>query len=167
VSLATPWHLLDVALGKGTQRQIVQAGALLVLAGLTVLLARALPVEPGHESRRIAAALVLAWLFAAPYALPWYDGLGWAVLVLLPWSRFDRLLVARTVALSLAYLPARAPGLIDLPAGLSWLFTVVRPVIVPWVLTAVLVLLVVWARRTPRPVPAPGPKPPVRAGSRG
>lgn len=167
VSLATPWHLVDVALGKGTNRPVVQAGALLLLVGLTALLARALPVEPGHESRRIAAALVLAWLFAAPYALPWYDGLGWAVLALLPWSRFDRLLVARTVAISLAYLPARAPKLIDLPDGLSWLFTVVRPVIVPWVLTVVLVLLVVWARQAPRPVPAPGPKPPVRAGSRG
>lgn len=167
VSLATPWHLVDVALGKGTNRPVVQAGALLLLAGLVVLLARALPVEPGQEHRRVAAALVLAWLFAAPYALPWYDGLGWAVLALLPWSRFDRLLLARTVALSLAYLPARAPDLIDLPAGLSWLFTVVRPVIVPWTLTAVLVLLVVWARRSARPVPVPGSKPPVRAGSRG
>jgi hypothetical protein len=173
VSFATPWHLVDVALGRGSSRPVIQAAALLLLVALAVLLARALPSatptpgEPGDDSRRIAVALVLAWLFAAPYALPWYDGLGWAVLALLPWSGFDRLLLARTVALSLAYLPARAPELSRLPHGLSWLFTVVRPTVVPWLLTAVLAALVVRALRPPRPAPGPAPTPRVRAGSRG
>jgi len=64
------------------------------------------------ESRLIALALVLAWLFAAPYVLPWYDGLGWAVLAmsaLRAWSRFEWMVLAHTTALSLAYLPARGP----------------------------------------------------------
>jgi hypothetical protein len=167
VSFATPWHLLDVALGRGTHRTVIQIGALLLLAGLAVLLVRALPGEAGHEDPRIAAALVLAWLFAAPYALPWYDGLGWAVLALLPWSGFDGLLLARTAALSLAYLPARAPDVVRLPGDLSWLFTVVRPTVVPCLLTAVLVALVVRSLRNPRPAPASVSKPPARAGSRG
>jgi hypothetical protein len=185
VSFATPWHLVDAALGVNRHRPIIQIGSLLLLVALTVLLARALPSdaapapkgcerafrEPAQLSRSaarpISTALVLAWLFAAPYALPWYDGLGWAVLALLPWSRFDWLLPARTVALSLAYLPARAPDVIKLPDDLSWLFTVVRPVIIPWVLTAVLIALVVQAVRDHRPAPGPVRTPRARAGSPG
>ena len=201
VSFATPWHLVDAALGVNRHRAIIQIGSLLLLVTLTVLLTRALPsaatpvlkaceraskepanrraalrlgqeTQPAHQPSRFAArpvstALVLAWLFAAPYALPWYDGLGWAVLALLPWSRFDWLLPARTVALSLAYLPARAPDVIKLPDDLSWLFTVVRPVIIPWVLTAVLIALVVLAVRDHRPAPGPVRTPRARAGSPG
>jgi hypothetical protein len=164
VSLATPWHLVDVALGRGSQRPIIQIGSLVLLAVLTLLLARALPGfnEIGDDSRRIAAALVLAWLFATPYALPWYDALGWAVLALLPWSVFDWLVLARTVALSLAYLPARDPQVVRLPENLSWLFTVVRSAVIPWVLTAILIALAVAAvrlgradRRAPDLVPPP------------
>jgi hypothetical protein len=140
VSFATPWHLFDVALGKGSQRPVIQALSLVLLAGLAVLLARALPGD--QDDRRVAAALVIAWLFATPYALPWYDGLGWALLALLPWSAFDALMLARTAALSLAYLPARDPQVVSLPDNLSWLFTVVRPSVIPWVLTAILVALV-------------------------
>jgi hypothetical protein len=155
VSLATPWHLVDVALGKGAQRPVIQAGSLLLMVVLIWLLARALP-QGRLESHRIAAALVLAWLFATPYALPWYDALGWAVLALLPWSVFDRLLLARTVALSLAYLPARDPQVVRLPENMSWLFTVIRPTIIPWVLAATLIALAgaaVWTARAGRPAP--------------
>jgi hypothetical protein len=167
VSLATPWHLIDVALGKGAQRPIIQAGSLLLMVVLVLLLARALPTaepmfaggDPAQDraaSHRIAAALVLAWLFATPYALPWYDALGWAVLALLPWSVFDRLLLVRTAALSLAYLPARDPQVVRLPEDLSWLFTVVRPTIIPWVLAATLTALAgaaLWPTRAGRPAP--------------
>jgi hypothetical protein len=170
VSFATPWHLVDTLLGRGGQRTIIKIGWLALMVVLVVLLARALPGERDDEagqSRRIAAALVLAWLFAAPYELPWYDGFGWAVIALLPWSRFDALLLAHTGALSLAYLPARDPKLIDLPDGLSWLFTAVRPVVIPSVLTGVLVALILACRRSGRPTPEPGRSPRASAGSRG
>jgi hypothetical protein len=147
VSLATPWHLVDVALGRGAHRPIIQIGSLILLVLLGWLLLRLLPCA--DDNHRIAAALVLAWLFAAPYALPWYDAFGWALLALLPWSAIDALLLARTVALSLAYLPARDPQVVRLPDGLEWLFTVVRPTIIPWALTAilgVLAALAVWRR---------------------
>jgi hypothetical protein len=185
VSLATPWHLVDVALGRGAHRPIIQAGSLVLLVLLAGLLLRLLPPgergergahgerdgERGDESHRIAAALVVAWLFAAPYALPWYDAFGWALLALLPWSAVDGLLLARTAALSLAYLPARDPRVVRLPDGLSWLFTVVRPTIIPWALTAILGVLVALAawRRPPRSRPrradrpAPVPVSPPRA----
>jgi hypothetical protein len=165
VSLATPWHLVDLALGRGAHRPVIQIGSLILLVLLGWLLLR-LPSR-GDESHRIAAALVLAWLFAAPYALPWYDAFGWALLALLPWSAVDALLLARTVALSLAYLPARDPQVVRLPDGLTWLFTVVRPTVIPWALTAilgVLVALAVWRRpRREADRPAPVPVSPPRA----
>jgi hypothetical protein len=99
-------------------------------------------------------AVVLAWLLAWPYVLPWYDGLGWALLALLPASRLDWLMLARTTALALGYLPARG---IVLPGGLRWLETVVRTALTPAVLLAVTVALVVMLRPwRGRPPPMPG-----------
>ncbi|MDL4773585.1 polyprenol phosphomannose-dependent alpha 1,6 mannosyltransferase MptB [Actinomadura xylanilytica] len=186
VSLATPWRLVDRALGVGGQRDLIKLCSVALAVVLTVLLARALPREPGAaasgrgaltggpagedeagESRRIAAALVLAWLFAAPYELPWYDGFAWAMLALLPWSRIDWPLLAHTGVLSLAYLPARAPHRIGMPDSLSWLFTVVRPWVIPLALTAVLgALIAICLRRRDR-VPATGRSPRASAGSPG
>ncbi len=88
-------------------------------------------------------AVVLAWLLAWPYVLPWYDGLGWALLALLPASGLDWLMLARTTALALGYLPARG---IVLPGGLRWLETVIRTALTPAVLLAVTVALVVMLR---------------------
>ncbi|SEG76628.1 Protein of unknown function [Thermomonospora echinospora] len=174
VSLATPWHLLDAAMGVGQHRIVIRIGSLVLLAALIWLLLRALPRDPGRDpdvadGLAVAAALVLAWLLAATYALPWYDGLGWAVLVLLPWSRFDWALLAHTAALSLAYLPARDPRLIGLPDDLTWLVTVLRPDVIPWLLTGVVAWVAVTSIRRPwsRPVPAPGHSPPASAGSPG
>jgi len=101
-----------------------------------------------------AFAVAFAWLVAWPYVLPWYDGLGWALLALLPWSRLDWLLLARTTALALGYLPARVAGIV-MPSSLGWLQSVVRTALTPAVLLAVMVTLVVllWPRRGD---PAPG-----------
>jgi hypothetical protein len=95
-------------------------------------------------------AVAFAWLLAWPYVLPWYDALGWALIALLPWSRLDWLLLARTSALAFGYLPARG---ITMPAGLGWLRTVVRTGITPVVLLAVIVALVVmlWPSRPVMP----------------
>jgi hypothetical protein len=95
-------------------------------------------------------AVAFAWLLAWPYVLPWYDALGWALLALLPWSRLDWLLLARTAALAFGYLPAR---MITMPAGLGWLRTVVRTGITPVILLAVIVVLVVmlWPSRPAMP----------------
>lgn len=162
VSLATPWHLVSGygggLTGLTVRRETVQLGSLLLMVVLTALLLRALHrtgaggrvdeaeragVDPAVAG---AAALILAWLFAAPYALPWYDGLGWAVLALLPWSRFDWVLLARTLILSLAYLPARDPQVVKLPDDLGWLFTGVRSTIAPWLLTGLLIVLILTCR---------------------
>jgi hypothetical protein len=98
----------------------------------------------------LVLAVAVAWLFAWPYVLPWYDALGWALLAAAPWSRLDWLLLARTTALAVGYLPARG---VALPAGLGWLETVVRTVLTPAALLVILVLLVVplWREWRPRP----------------
>ncbi|MEO5878046.1 MAG: hypothetical protein ABIS86_11215 [Streptosporangiaceae bacterium] len=154
VSLATPSHLVagpgGGVFGFDAPRTAVTIGSLAVLVCLVWLLARALP---GEEGVRVSAALVLAWLFAASYALPWYDGLGWAVLVFLPWSRFDWLLLARTAALSLAYLPARRSDVIGLPGDLLWLERDLRSDVMPFVLTALLGAVVWTCLRRPAPEP--------------
>jgi hypothetical protein len=95
-------------------------------------------------------AVAVAWLFAWPYVLPWYDSLGWALLAAAPWSRLDWLLLARTTALAAGYLPARG---VARPAGLGWLETVVRTALTPAALLVILVLLVVplWREWRPRP----------------
>jgi hypothetical protein len=117
--------------------------------------------------------LGFAWLVAWPYVLPWYDGLGWALLALLPWAplpwaALDWLVLARTAALSFGYLPARG---IALPSGLGWLRSVVRTGVTPAALLAVAVTLVLllWPYRRrwrPRAARRAGPDAGSTTGSR-
>ncbi|WP_283139619.1 polyprenol phosphomannose-dependent alpha 1,6 mannosyltransferase MptB [Rhizohabitans arisaemae] len=147
VSKATPWHLVanDPLLGWAMPRTWVQIGSFALLAVLAALLLRAMPAPyPDGVAARVAVALIVAWLFAAPYALPWYDGLALALLALVPWSALDAFVVARLAVLSFAYLPARQA---DQPADLAWLVTVVRSQVVPLLLTALLIGLILWAVR--------------------
>jgi hypothetical protein len=105
------------------------------------------PPAPGDLTTLTAASVFVlgfAWLIAWPYVLPWYDGLAWALLALLPWAplpwaALDWLVLARTAALAFGYLPARG---IALPAGLGWLQSVVRTAVTPVALLAVTVVLV-------------------------
>jgi hypothetical protein len=98
----------------------------------------------GQSAGWVAFALVLAWLMAWPYVLPWYDALAWALLPLLPASGFDWLLLARTAVLGLGYLPARSAG-ITIPGGLSWMEPVLRTAVTPAVLALLLVILIRWS----------------------
>jgi hypothetical protein len=150
VSIATPWRLVRTALhqviAESTADDLVRAGAVVLAVALAVLLLTGLPREPGQDLRgragRAAFALALAWLFAWPYVLPWYDALGWALLPLVATSAVDWLLLVRTAALAFGYLPARATH-VTIPGGLHWLESVVRTGVVPVVLAVVIVMLVV------------------------
>ncbi|MFC4587848.1 polyprenol phosphomannose-dependent alpha 1,6 mannosyltransferase MptB [Sphaerisporangium corydalis] len=96
------------------------------------------------EAAGVAAVAVAAWLFATPYALPWYDGLAFALLAMVPATGLDGFVAARMAVLSLAYLPARQK---DQPPDLGWLVTVWRGQVVPWILLALTAGLVWWALR--------------------
>lgn len=98
----------------------------------------------GDEATAVALVLVVAYLFASPYVLPWYDGLAFGLLALVAASTVDRFMVVHLIVLSLAYLPARVAGQ---PPELAWLRTVVRGEFAPWALLALTAALVVWTWR--------------------
>jgi hypothetical protein len=175
VSAGSPWRAVRSALRvlgglpEATADGVVRAAAVALALLLLALLLRALVLipAPGLSGVAVAGAFAaaFAWLLTWPYVLPWYDGLGWALLALLPaapglagpvaaWrgrhvplvQALDWLLLARTAALGVGYLPARG---IRMPSGLDWLETVVRTGFTPVILLAVLLLLLgglVWPR---------------------
>lgn len=170
ISHASFWKLvqgwLQSIVGTGSAyRGEIQIGSLLVLVLLAWCLLRwasrtgwAGPRHGSHgmDAPVVAAALVVAYVFATPYILPWYDGLALGMLALVAASAVDGFVVVHLLALSLAYLPARVE---DQPADLEWLRTAVRPQIA-WVLLALTVALAVWAWRAA----GPGRRPPASAG---
>ncbi|MBP2706309.1 polyprenol phosphomannose-dependent alpha 1,6 mannosyltransferase MptB [Microbispora sp. RL4-1S] len=170
VSLATPWMLVKRAaqsISSGSYHALIQIGSLLLMAVLAVLLLRRLSPgdadAPGRHAAPstgpagagVALALTTAWLFATPYALPWYDGLAFALVALVPATGLDGFLTARLTALSLAYLPARQAGQ---PADLEWLVSVVRSLAVPAFLLALTACLIWWAVATRAPAPGQTPR---------
>jgi hypothetical protein len=185
VSIGSPWRAvrsgLRLLVGEGHADSLVRAGAIVLAAALLVLFARPLrrlagAVTPARLTVLAGAScfvLGFAWLVAWPYVLPWYDGLGWALLALLPWTplpwaALDWLVLARTAALAFGYLPARG---VALPSGLGWLRSVVRTGVTPAALLAVAVTLVLllWPYRPrwrPRAARRAGPDAGSTMGSR-
>src|SRR2546430_3253028 len=148
VSIGCPWRVIRTIIHlvvTGTAAtDLVKAGAVALAVVLAVLLIRGLP--PRGEYAAVAFALALAWLFAWPYVLPWYDALGWALLPLVPLApggaaeALGWILLARTTALGFGYLPARQADA-ALPPGLGWLQPVIRHGGTPAVLAAATVWL--------------------------
>lgn len=102
---------------------------------------------------------MVAYVFATPYILPWYDGLALGLLALVAASTVDRFVVAHLLVLSLAYLPARVEGQ---PEDLDWLREVVRPQLA-WLLLALTAALALWAWRAARLERLPPAAAPARA----
>jgi hypothetical protein len=161
VSIGSPWRvirtIIHLAVAGTAATDIVKFGAIALMVVLAVLLLRGLPVRIDGTA---AFALALAWLFAWPYVLPWYDALAWALLPLVPLvpgtaaaglEGVAWLLLARTAALGFGYLPARQTDA-ALPPGLGWLQPVVRHGITPTVLAAATIWLVVLMVRSGRRV---------------
>ena len=140
VSHGTPWRfVLDVL---HAPRGLITALALVVAAALAVLLARG---RAGDGVPLVALAVTTAYVLAAPYALPWYDALPWALLPLVALSWRDGVLLAHTTVLSLAYLPGR--DAVHLHGALRILTSGMRSVVAPLVLAALLLLAAVLGRR--------------------
>ncbi len=164
VSIGSPWRVIrsgvHLVVAGTAATDTIKAGAAALAVLLAVLLIRGLPgvLDPGAG---VVFAVVLAWLFAWPYVLPWYDALAWALLPLVTAGTaavdgVGWLLLARTTALGLGYLPARQTDA-TLPRGLAWLQPVVRHGVTPAVLAAATMWLVVLMLRTrsrDRPEPA-------------
>jgi alpha-1,6-mannosyltransferase len=174
VSIGSFWRAVRSALrmvaGEAAAEDAVRAAAIVLAVVVLLIMLRVIAAGPaggriGGPAGRAGieppaalagaalAAVAVAWLFAWPYVLPWYDSLAWALLAAAPCSRLDGLLLARTTALALGYLPGRgcyrgAPACqagVPVPPGLGWLETVVRSGITPAVLLAATVALLVTA----------------------
>ena len=132
VSLGTPWRpLVD---WTHLDRAAVGPLTLILLAVLTVLLSRH---SDTSDVTVVASVLALSYVLAAPYALPWYDGLAWGLIALTAASWRDWLLLAHTTMLSLAYVPGR--DAVQLHGVLHGLTSVVRRDVSPIVLALLLV----------------------------
>jgi hypothetical protein len=166
VSIGSPWRVIrsgvHLVVAGPAATDLVKAGAVLLAVLLAGLLIRGWPDADAGPG--VAFAVVLAWLFAWPYVLPWYDALAWALLPLLAIGpaveAVGGLLLARTVALGFGYLPARQADA-ALPGGLAWLQPVIRHGVTPAVLAAATVWLAVLMIRTRRAVPEPAVDPPL------
>jgi len=151
VSIGSPWRvirtIIHLAVTGTAATDLVKAGAVALAVLLAVLLVRGLEPVSRAAYPTVVFALVMAWLFAWPYVLPWYDALGWALLPLVPLApggaaeALGWILLARTTALGFGYLPARQADA-ALPPGLGWLQPVIRHGLTPAVLAAATVWLV-------------------------
>jgi hypothetical protein len=141
VSLATPWRLLvDSA---HPPRRLVGILAFVLFALLVVALSRRGP-RP-QTAAAVAVVLTVAYVLAAPYALPWYDVLPWAMLPLAAASWRDWALLAHTAVLSLSYLPGRAAAVLGHPLhDVTW---GMRTHVAPLLLLLLLVAVAMWSRR--------------------
>jgi len=137
VSIGSPWRGvragLGLIVGGGIAGDLVKVGAIVLAVVLLVLLLRALGVGAGVNVAGMAVgcvfAFVFAWLVAWLYVLPWYDGLAWALLALLPISA-SAVLVRPVLAR-----PARIGPVLVRPALVGPVL--VRPVLVlDWLLLA-------------------------------
>lgn len=153
VSRGTPWRFvasgLERVLPHDAARSVVGLLALVAAVWLATRLYRALPQVDAEL--RCAIAATVAWLVLAPYSLPWYDAVAWALLALLivrepedaAVFRLEGWLLLHTAFLSVAYLPGRVVGLTD---GITTAQDVVRGALAPIVTMSVVVGLAMLPR---------------------
>lgn len=143
VSRATPWRLLldgaHNSLGEVATRAAISLGA--VLLALLVLAAYLRLSRPESGSGRrdpgpamvalhLTCGLTLAYSFAAPYALPWYDLLVWACLPAVNGFAVWWLAGARLLLMTSAYVPGRVLGM---SAEVERVTLGFRSAVAPWV----------------------------------
>lgn len=170
-SFATPaapiWHGLRHVLPEwavGTVVFVLAAAAMILVAWLLhrvaarVRLGRRIPDATTRQAVVTTWALSTAYVLCAPYSLPWYDALVWALLPLLLEMAWDTVLVGRALFMILAYVPGRVLGLTP---GVETFTLNFRINVAPWLTMCSLLLLLWMCRRELRePLPPIPPRPP-------
>jgi hypothetical protein len=147
VSSSTPWWPLSTtlrhAIGMGRAPLVISAGVLLLAVFLGKAVIRLVPERDDEVGRAARSSFVytVAWLFAAPYLLPWYDSMAWGTAPLVEDSPVDMLLVAHTTLLALGALPGRV---LPFPPVFNGVVVALHSVIAP---IGLLVIIVVTLRR--------------------
>ncbi|MDF8266032.1 putative hexosyltransferase [Luteipulveratus flavus] len=170
-SYATPaaplWRGLRHVLPEWAVTVVVLTLAVVAMIGLAWLLIRVatlrglgrrIPDATTRQAIVVTWALSTAYVLCAPYSLPWYDTLTWALLPLLVELAWDGVLLFRYLFMALAYVPGRVleltPGVRDWTLGF-------RSNVAPWAGWIALIALLLLARSRLRA----GPVRPVTARS--
>ncbi|GAA1808942.1 hypothetical protein GCM10009811_35250 [Nostocoides veronense] len=124
ISLATPWRKVYEWFGghldDGTWRSLIFAAAALTCMLLAWAAWRLLrtAVPAAGAAVVLALALSIAYAVGAPYVLPWYDQLVWALLpgvaagaAVGAVGAVERVWIVRGLMLALAYVPGRVVGM--------------------------------------------------------
>ncbi len=149
------WQVIYRLLGFSSHRLThITLFAALALVVLAVLLIRRPP--PGAQDMPLiwpALAAILAWTFTSPLQRPWYDVMLYVLLVFLLPSRLDWVVLGRSVAGSIAYIPGVVLRLHPawLRADFNMLVIYVAPGARLLALAALIVLCLTgaWNRRSP------------------
>jgi hypothetical protein len=165
----SPWwvvrHVVLWLSGELPSDRVMGLLGWVLMAALVVRMRHLVPVRVTDAPRtdravRAAALLATAWLLSSSYALPWYDVMAWAPVLLLPASAFDAVVAARTGVVAVGYVP----GIVMEPTGWTGpVTTALRGGLSPAVSTVLVVVGLVAPRRLrPRrpaelPVPASSP----------
>ena len=179
VSLATAWrpvvNLLSAVMPLDTARTVISAASVVAIIALAWLLSRLVRSRPAttptssvqqlstteislrqQTQSAMTATFVLATAYAlgAPYALPWYDVLTWAILPLMLGSALDWILLVRLTVLAMAYVPGRV---VAMSTGVESATLGFRKIVGPLVAWLVLLAIAGVSRRgTARDVPPTG-----------
>lgn len=149
--LFLPGPLVRTVLAIAAWLGLVVVGILLSQVFPRSLVPKSHPDDPTPDAIRYTAIYAVAWLLTAMYTLPWYDLIAWVALAAVAGSTVDKLMVVRTTMLAIAYVPGRDPNARQVAASLSdsleWFSARLRDTICPAIELAVLVGLIVWARR--------------------
>ena len=160
------WQVIYRLFGLGPPfRHIPVTGALALVALGVLLIRRPPPGAPDLPVIWPVLAVILAWTFTSPLQRPWFDVMIYMPLVFLPPSRLDWVVLGRSVAGGIAYIPGvfvshLHPGWLE--SGYLMVVRYVGPSGRVLALAALVVLCLTgaWNRRTPsgqavgQPVPA-------------
>ena len=159
------WQVFYRLFGVGSHfRHITVIAALAFIALAVLLIRRPPPGAPDIPVMWPVLAAILAWTFTSSLQRPWFDVMIYVPLVFLPASRLDWVVLGRSVAGGIAYIPGVAVAHLH-PAWLEAGYTAVVSYVTPSGRLLALVALIVlcltgaWNHRTPsgEAVSQPGP----------
>jgi hypothetical protein len=97
-----PWNVGKNIIGASTTIAIISVLWPIVLVWLAWFLARRVD-DTGYEQATCSALLMIAWIAAAPWAMPWYAAPGWAAVTQLPRNPLTRWLAVLTSILAMIH----------------------------------------------------------------
>ena len=107
ISVPSAWDIMSV-LGNATIGAATTSAAIcvlwpLLLAAFVWLLGRTTGITSREPAGGLIALIVIAWMCAAPWAMPWYSAPGWVALARSRRTALTAILVAQTALLAMVH----------------------------------------------------------------